>query len=182
LPHRSAATRHSYSTYKTFKEHSVMGNWIGLPGHVQNSVIADVNIHSLQWLDIHEQIRRDGGLAVHARTAIDYSRRHYIFLVSNTSFSLYDFCNMLHVQSAVEGTAPPSPSTRCIWQRQQYTQEPTYMSIHTAIRKEWVSNPVEPLRLQTRTYLLFLLTSCKNWKTDTRAFWDYLEITIIHVK
>jgi len=50
LPHRSAATRHSYSTYKTFKEHSVMGNWIGLPGHVQNSVIADVNIHSLQWL------------------------------------------------------------------------------------------------------------------------------------
>ena len=43
-----------------------MGNWIGLPGHVQNSVIADVNIHSLQWLDIHEQIRLDGGLAVHA--------------------------------------------------------------------------------------------------------------------
>ena len=50
LPHRSAATRHSYSTYKTFKEHSVMGNWIGLPGHVQISVIADVIIHNLQWL------------------------------------------------------------------------------------------------------------------------------------
>ncbi|KAG2608327.1 hypothetical protein PVAP13_4NG314500 [Panicum virgatum] len=34
--------------------------------------------------------------------------RHHCFFL-NTSFSLYDFCNMLYVQSAVEGTAPPSP-------------------------------------------------------------------------
>ena len=62
-----------------------MGNWIGLPGHVQISVIADVIIHNLQWLvvvHVHDcKVRRDGGLAVHAvRRSID-SRPHRILFI-----------------------------------------------------------------------------------------------------
>ena len=80
-----------------------MGNWIGLPGHVQISVIADVIIHNLQWLVVGDSEMNKTTLPSMSMTAkfvvmedlpcIPYGDQS---IPVRIAFFLYDICNMLH--------------------------------------------------------------------------------------
>lgn len=87
---------------------------------------------------------------------------------------------MLHVPSAIEGTAPPPvPLHVALAKTTAAAQEATYTFIHTAIRKEWVSNPVESLA--KTSYADIPLLFLQKWKICRIFHCDYLEIVTVHV-
>lgn len=121
------------------------------------------------------QARRNGELPLHA---VQPSPSEFCFRKRHFFFFIY-FCNMLHVQSATKGNCSlPAPLHVALAKTTTYgsIQEPPYIyipymytCIYTAIRKDWVSSPVEPLRPQTQTTFFFRFF-CKNGETDTPFF------------